>query len=162
HDGDRDLSQPSGPRQGPARGRRVSQVPPPQPRFDRGERKDLPLASSPRAPGRRTLRPGKKTAEAIHREVAQEVDRLLQVIFAGRRKSGRLDLEAVEMATRAAVHRAGAVLLAEVLEPDGPLAQQIPCPCGGTAVYRELRRKQIRSEERRVGKEDECRRLEEK
>ena len=47
------------------------------------------------------------------------------------------------MATRAAVHRAGAALLAELLQPDGPLAQQIPCPCGGTAVYRELRRKQI-------------------
>ena len=75
--------------------------------------------------------------------MAQEVDRLLQVIFAGRRKSGRLDLEAVEMATRAAVHRAGAVLLAEVLEPDGPVEREIPCPCGGTAVYRELRRKQI-------------------
>ncbi len=58
--------------------------------------------------------------------MAQEVDRLLQVIFAGRRQSGRLDLEAVEMATRAAVHRAGAVLLAEVLEPDGPGEREIP------------------------------------
>src|SRR3989442_9954828 len=47
------------------------------------------------------------------------------------------------MATRAAVHRAGAVLLAEVLEPDGPVEREIPCPCGGTAVYRELRPKRI-------------------
>ncbi len=75
--------------------------------------------------------------------MAREVDRLLQVIFAGRRKSGRLDLEAVEMATRAAVHRAGAVLLAEVLEPHGPVEREIPCPCGGTAVYWELRPKRI-------------------
>jgi len=82
-------------------------------------------------------------AAAIHREVAQEVDRLLQVIFADRRKSGRLDLEAVEMATRAAVHRAGAALLAELLQGNAPSARQIPCRCGGAARYRELRPKQI-------------------
>ncbi|MGA3166187.1 MAG: hypothetical protein ABSF14_08705 [Terriglobia bacterium] len=40
--------------------------------------------------------------------MAQEVESLLAVIFAGRRKAGKLDLEAVEMATRAALHRAGA------------------------------------------------------
>jgi hypothetical protein len=37
----------------------------------------------------------KKTAEAIHREVAQEVDLLLQAIFRDRRQSGRLDLEVI-------------------------------------------------------------------
>lgn len=47
------------------------------------------------------------------------------------------------MATRAAVHRAGAALLAELLQPDGPIEHEIPCSCGGTAVYRELRPKQI-------------------
>src|SRR3989449_10862586 len=67
----------------------------------------------------------------------------MPVIFAARRKSGRPDLEAVQVATRAAVHSAGAVLLAEVLEPDGPVEREIPCPCGGTAVYRELRPKRI-------------------
>ncbi len=82
-------------------------------------------------------------AEAIQREVAQEVDHLLQVIFADRRKSGRLDLEAVEMVTRAAVHRAGAALLAELLQTSAPSVREIPCQCGGAAIYRELRRKQI-------------------
>ena len=43
---------------------------------------------------------GKKTAEAIRQEVTREVDQLLRVIFQGRRKSGRLDLEAIEMAVR--------------------------------------------------------------
>ena len=51
---------------------------------------------------------GKKTAEAIQREVAQEVNRLLQVVFAGCRKTGQSDLEAVEMLVRESMHRAGA------------------------------------------------------
>jgi len=34
----------------------------------------------------------------------------LQIIFQGRRKTGLLDLEAVEMAARSAMHRAGAAL----------------------------------------------------
>jgi hypothetical protein len=46
--------------------------------------------------------PGKKTAAAIPQEVAREVGTLLGVIFAERRKTGRLDLEAVEMAVRLA------------------------------------------------------------
>ena len=47
--------------------------------------------------------------------MAQEVESLLALIFAGRRKSGKLDLEAVEMATRTALHRAGATVLEELL-----------------------------------------------
>jgi hypothetical protein len=35
----------------------------------------------------------------------------LKVVFAGLRRSGRLDLEAIETATRAAMHRAGAGVL---------------------------------------------------
>ncbi len=54
-----------------------------------------------------------------------------------------MDLEAVEMATRAAVHRAGAALLAELLQADAPIEHEIPCPCGGKAIYRELRPKRI-------------------
>lgn len=49
-----------------------------------------------------------KTAEPLHREVAQEVDRLLEVIFSQRRHGQGLDLEAVEMAMRSALHRDGA------------------------------------------------------
>jgi uncharacterized protein YciI len=49
----------------------------------------------------------KKTAQAIHREVARELDQLPRVLFSGRHKTGRLDLEAVEMAVRAAVRKAG-------------------------------------------------------
>lgn len=65
------------------------------------------------------------------------------MIFAGRRKSGKLDLEAVEMVTRAALHRAGAAVLEELLaaEADGP--RQVPCGCGQAAHYRGQRRKQL-------------------
>jgi hypothetical protein len=45
----------------------------------------------------------KKTREAIHQEVRQEVDGLLGVIFSGRGKAGGIDLEAVEMAMRSAL-----------------------------------------------------------
>ena len=52
------------------------------------------------------------------------------MIFAGRRKSGKLDLEAVEMATRAALHRAGAAVLEELLATQGEGPRQVPCECG--------------------------------
>jgi hypothetical protein len=63
----------------------------------------------------------KETAEAVHREVAREVDQLLQVVFAGLRITGRLDLEAIETATRAAMHRAGAGALHHLLKESGPV-----------------------------------------
>jgi hypothetical protein len=47
------------------------------------------------------LTPHKRTAEAAQREVAQEVGRLSEVIFTGCRKTGQLDLEAVETIVRA-------------------------------------------------------------
>ena len=65
------------------------------------------------------------------------------MIFAGRRKSGRLDLEAVEMATRAALHRAGAAVLKELLATQGEPARQVPCGCGQAAHHRGRRRKQL-------------------
>ncbi|MGA2648150.1 MAG: hypothetical protein ABSF15_25940 [Candidatus Sulfotelmatobacter sp.] len=40
----------------------------------------------------------RKTAAAIHKEVAREVNQLLGRIFAQRRKDGRTDLETVESA----------------------------------------------------------------
>jgi hypothetical protein len=69
----------------------------------------------------------------------------LQVIFQGRRKTGRLDLEAVEMAVRSAMHRAGAAALTELLDFPAPAKAQhtVACPCGQLAPYRELRSKPV-------------------
>ena len=60
----------------------------------------------------------KKTAAAIHQEVTREVQTLLQVVFGAPRKSPALDLEAVEMAVRSAMHRAGAGALSRLLSMD--------------------------------------------
>jgi len=67
------------------------------------------------------------------------------VIFQGRRKSGRLDLEAIEMAVRSALHRAGAATLTELLQFPAPADEQrrIPCRCGHSAHYRGLRSKPL-------------------
>jgi hypothetical protein len=69
----------------------------------------------------------------------------LRVIFASRRKSGRLDLEAIEMAVRSALHHAGAAALTELLQFPAPAAaqRQIPCACGHSAPYRGLRSKPL-------------------
>jgi hypothetical protein len=96
-------------------------------------------------PVEETLLPERKTAEAIRREVAREVDLLLRVIFASVRKTGRLDLEAVEMAVRSALHRAGAAALTEVLRFPAPAddQRQVPCACGHAARYQGLRSKPL-------------------
>jgi hypothetical protein len=67
------------------------------------------------------------------------------VIFQERRKTGRLDLEATEMALRAAMHHAGAAALSELLQFSVPAAGQrsIPCSCGHQAGYPELRSKTV-------------------
>jgi hypothetical protein len=67
----------------------------------------------------------------------------LQIIFSARRKTGCLDLEAIEMAVRSAMHHAGATALTELLQFPVPAAHQrtIPCPCGHQAAYQELRSK---------------------
>jgi hypothetical protein len=87
----------------------------------------------------------KKTAEAIHREVAREVTALLSRIFAERKQAGGLDLEAVEMGFRAALHQAGAAALTQLLQFAVPAAERrsIPCPCGHPAHYRELRSRRL-------------------
>ena len=89
--------------------------------------------------------PGKKTAEAIQTEVVREVDRLLRVVFRSRRKLGCLDLEALEMAVRSAMHQAGAAALTQLLQFPAPAADQrnIPCACGNQAQYRERRSKPV-------------------
>jgi len=89
--------------------------------------------------------PGKKTAQAIQQEVAREVNRLLSVIFQDRRKAGRLDLEAVEASIRSAMHQAGAAALTQLLQYDPPDEDHrtIPCSCGYSAHYKELRSKTV-------------------
>jgi hypothetical protein len=89
--------------------------------------------------------PGKKTAAAIHQEVAREVNQLLGRIFAQRRKSGRTDLEAVESALRAALHQAGASALSALLRYQAPAPEQrqLPCACGHQAQYQGLRSKSV-------------------
>jgi hypothetical protein len=69
----------------------------------------------------------------------------LRVIFAGRRKTGRLDLEAVEMLVRSALHQAGAAALTELLQFPAPAAEQrrLRCHCGHSASYRGLRSKPV-------------------
>jgi hypothetical protein len=76
----------------------------------------------------------------------------LRAIFTGRRKAGRIDLEAIEMAVRSAMHRAGAAALTELLQFPAPAAGQrtAACPCGHQAHYRELRSKPILSAVGRV------------
>jgi hypothetical protein len=67
----------------------------------------------------------------------------LRVLSRGWQKSGSVDLEASEMATRAALHRAGAKVLTRLLEQAVPEQRQLPCQCGGTAKYVEMRSKKI-------------------
>jgi hypothetical protein len=71
--------------------------------------------------------------EAIQQEVTREVERLLRLIFRERGHQGGLDLEAVEMAIRSAMHQAGAAALSEWL----------PCSCGSAARYLEMRSKPV-------------------
>jgi hypothetical protein len=53
-------------------------------------------------------------------------------------------LEAVETATRAAMHRAGATVLKELLDKSGSeVAREVACPCGQQARFHEMRPKQI-------------------
>jgi hypothetical protein len=70
---------------------------------------------------------------------------LLRVIFQERRKTGRLDLEATEMAMRSAFHHAGATALSELLQFPVPATEQrsMPCPCGHPAAYQGLRSKPL-------------------
>jgi hypothetical protein len=98
----------------------------------------------PLAPGRAIVdAAGKKTADAIQQEVAREIEQLLRTLFTGVRKTGHLDLEAVEMLVRSAMHHAGATALTELLRFPVPDQRTIPCSCGQQARYRELRSKTV-------------------
>ena len=62
----------------------------------------------------------KKTAEIIRQEISRELDHLLPLLFSEQRNRGSLDLEAVEMAIRSAMHRAGASTLSQLLQFEAP------------------------------------------
>jgi hypothetical protein len=66
-------------------------------------------------------------------------------IFAERKQTGGMDLEAVEMGFRASLHQAGAAALTQLLQFPEPAAEQraVSCPCGHKARYRELRSRRL-------------------
>lgn len=59
------------------------------------------------------------------------------------RKTGSLDLEAIETLVRSAMHRAGASAVTELLRFPVPDQRAIACSCGKQSLYRELRSKTI-------------------
>ena len=69
------------------------------------------------------------------------------MVFQDRRKTGRLDLEATEMAVRSALHRAGAAALSQLLQFPAPSDEQrsLPCACGRRAHYQQRRTKPVLS-----------------
>jgi hypothetical protein len=69
----------------------------------------------------------------------------LRVVFRDRRKTGRLDLEATEMAMRSALHRAGASALSQLLQFPAPREEPrtVPCSCGQPAPYHQMRTKPV-------------------
>jgi hypothetical protein len=67
----------------------------------------------------------------------------LEVIFTGLRKSGQYDLEAVEMATRAASHRLGAKVLERLLSAPAAFEATVACDCGRPARFHQMRPKQL-------------------
>ena len=69
----------------------------------------------------------------------------MRVVFQDRCHSGRIDLEATEMALRSALHRAGAAALSQLLQFPAPRQEgrTRACPCGQQAHYREQRSKPV-------------------
>jgi len=100
------FASPASFRKSAARSRRVPSDAEPEPRTDRPQRAGLPLAAG-RARGGGLDRAGRRTSIAIHQEVAREIGALVHRVFVERRDRGGLDLEAVEMALRSALHGAG-------------------------------------------------------
>src|SRR5258708_39467210 len=90
-------------------------------------------------------RPGKKTAAAVHQEIEKEITAWLSRIFTERRKTGRTDLEAIEMDLRKTVLQVGAAALEELLQYQEPAddQRQRPCSCGQNARYVDLRSKKL-------------------
>src|SRR5467141_1446085 len=81
----------------------------------------------------------------MRHEITREVEQFLRVLFQDRRNTGRMDLEATEMAMRATLHRAGAAALSQLLQFPAPRGEgrTLACPCGQQAHYREQRSKPV-------------------
>lgn len=94
------------------------------------------------AGGNRRAR-GKKTAEAIQQEVAAEITRLLEIVFADQRKQTGVDLEAMEIAVRSTMHRAGASVIEKLLNAEAQPESAVACRCGHQARFHQMRPKQI-------------------
>ena len=75
--------------------------------------------------------------------MAHEVNRLLQVVFASRRKTNRIELEPIETLVRESMHHAGAAIVQRLLSLPTLHNPSVPCSCGGQAAYHESRRKQV-------------------
>ena len=90
-----------------------------------------------------TLTWQEKNCQAIQREAAREVAALLKAIFTGFRKSGQFDLEAVEMATRAASHQLGAKVLEQLLSGSAGFELTVACEGCQTARLHQLQAKQV-------------------
>ena len=71
--------------------------------------------------------------------------RLLALVFAGQRKSGQLDLEAIEMAVRGAMHRAGAAALGQLLSLESTPVPSHACDCGGELRLHSFRQRHLLS-----------------
>jgi hypothetical protein len=65
------------------------------------------------------------------------------MVFADLRKQGGVDLEALEMATRSAMHRAGASVIEQLLNAGAPVEPEAACGCGRQARFHQMRPKQI-------------------
>ena len=68
---------------------------------------------------------------------------MLAVVFAGWRKTGRRDLEAVEILVRGTMHQAGASALSRLLSAASEHVAEVPCPCGHAARYHDRRSKHL-------------------
>jgi hypothetical protein len=68
---------------------------------------------------------------------------MLAVVFAGWRKTGSIDLEAVEMLIRGSLHQLGADALSRVLSLPGTRPATVPCTCGQPARFHDTRSRQL-------------------
>jgi len=67
---------------------------------------------------------------------------MLEVVFGAWRKTGRVDLEAVEMLVRSSMQQAGAASLSHLLSMSVARSATVPCACGQAARYHDRRPKQ--------------------
>lgn len=68
---------------------------------------------------------------------------MLAVIFAAQRKTGGIELEALETFVRGKMHQAGASVLSRLLSVPPEHAAESPCPCGHAARYHDTRPKRL-------------------